>query len=67
MVAAPEYSLKVQGKIVCAICVLHNFICVHHHDKDLGVTDVELSRRTPRRSTAYFRVLSQQKRGLMQM
>lgn len=55
MVAAPEYSLEVQGKIIRAICVLHNFICVHNPDEDLGVTDAELSRRTPRRSVADFR------------
>jgi hypothetical protein len=54
MVAAPEYSLKVQGKIICAICVLHNFIRVHNPDGDLGVMDAELSRRTPRRSTVDF-------------
>ena len=55
MVAAPEYSLEVQGKIICAICVLHNFILVHNPDEDLGVMDVELSRRTPRRGMAEFR------------
>jgi DDE superfamily endonuclease len=54
MVAAPEYSLAVQGKIIRAICVLHNFIRVHNPDEDLGVTDAELSRRTPRRSAADF-------------
>ena len=54
MVAAPEYSLEVQGKIIRAICVLHNFIRVHNPDEDLGVTDVELSRRMPRRSVADF-------------
>jgi hypothetical protein len=54
MVAAPEYSLEVQGKIIRAICVLHNFIRVHNPDEDLGVTDVELSRRMPRRSAADF-------------
>jgi hypothetical protein len=67
MVAAPEYSFEVQGKIICAICVLHNFICVHNPDEDLEVADAELSRRMPRRSTADFGVLSQWKRGLMQM
>ena len=54
MVAAPEYSLAVQGKIIHAICVLHNFIHVHNPDEDLGVTDAELSRRTPQRSAADF-------------
>ena len=54
MVAAPEYSLAVQGKIIHAICVLHNFICVHNPDKDLGVMDAELSRRTPQMSAADF-------------
>ncbi|KAG2349311.1 hypothetical protein BDR05DRAFT_871805, partial [Suillus weaverae] len=32
MVAAPEYSLVVQTKLVPAPCVLHNFICVHGPD-----------------------------------
>jgi hypothetical protein len=54
MVAAPEYSLEVQGKIICTICVLHNFICVYNPDDVLGVTDAELSRRTPRKSMANF-------------
>ncbi|KIK95843.1 hypothetical protein PAXRUDRAFT_74213, partial [Paxillus rubicundulus Ve08.2h10] len=29
MVAAPEYSLETQAKLVPALCVLHNFIHVH--------------------------------------
>lgn len=29
MIAAPEYSLEKQAKIILAICVLHNFIRVH--------------------------------------
>ncbi|KIK42151.1 hypothetical protein CY34DRAFT_45843, partial [Suillus luteus UH-Slu-Lm8-n1] len=32
MVAAPKYSLVVQTKLVPALCVLHNFICVHDPD-----------------------------------
>jgi hypothetical protein len=32
MVAAPEYSLVVQTKMVPALCVLHNFIHVHDPD-----------------------------------
>ena len=42
MVAAPQYSLKTQSKIIHAICVLHNFIHVHDPDEDLGVLDAEL-------------------------
>jgi len=32
MVAAPEYNLVVQTKLVPALCVLHNFIHVHDPD-----------------------------------
>ena len=42
MVAALEYSLETQSKIICAICVLHNFIHVHDPDEDLGVLDAKL-------------------------
>ncbi len=48
MAAAPEYSLETQSKIICAICVLHNFIHVHDPDEDLGVLDAELLQQIPR-------------------
>jgi secreted trypsin-like serine protease len=54
MVAAPEYDLETQNKIIHAICVLHNFICVHNPDEDMGVTEAEMARRMPRRSAADF-------------
>ncbi|KIO00087.1 hypothetical protein M404DRAFT_153719 [Pisolithus tinctorius Marx 270] len=38
MVAAPEYDLQVQAKLVPALCVLHNFICTHDPD-DTGEFD----------------------------
>jgi hypothetical protein len=54
MVAAPEYSLETQAKIIHAICVLHNFIHVHNPDKDLGAPETELDRRMPQRSAMDF-------------
>jgi len=54
MAAVPEYSLETQSKIIHAICVLHNFICVHNPDKDLGVLDAELLQQIPRRSAMDF-------------
>ncbi|KAG2075594.1 hypothetical protein BDR04DRAFT_1005441, partial [Suillus decipiens] len=41
MVAAPEYSLSVQTKLVPALCVLHNFIWVHdpNDEEDLDLLD----------------------------
>jgi hypothetical protein len=37
MVAAPEYSLEKQAKLVNTICALHNFICVN----DPGEADLD--------------------------
>jgi hypothetical protein len=39
MVAAPEYSLAVQTKLVPALCVLHNFIRVHDPDDEGDLDD----------------------------
>ena len=47
MVAAPEYSLETQTKIVPALCALHNFICVYNPEEKMGLE--ELSARAPRR------------------
>jgi hypothetical protein len=52
MVAAPEYSLETQTKIIPALCALHNFIRVYNPDEDMGVE--ELSARAPRRSQEDF-------------
>ena len=52
--AAPEYPLETQSKIIQAICVLHNFIQVHNPDEDLGVLDVEMGQQIPRRNAADF-------------
>jgi hypothetical protein len=30
LVVTPEYNLATQAKMVPAICLLHNFICVHN-------------------------------------
>lgn len=53
MVAAPEYDLATQTKIVTALCVLHNFIRVHNPDEDLGQLD-EVERRSPSRVASDF-------------
>jgi hypothetical protein len=42
MVAAPEYSLVVQTKLVPALCVLHNFIRVHDPDDKEGDEEAEV-------------------------
>ena len=47
MVAAPEYDLPTQTKLVPAICILHNFIQVHNPNDDVNITEVDLSRRAP--------------------
>ena len=52
MVAAPEYSLETQTKIVPALCALHNFICVYNPEEKMGLE--ELSTRTPRLSSEDF-------------
>jgi hypothetical protein len=52
MVAAPEYSLETQTKIVPALCVLHNFICVYNPTENVGLE--ELSTQAPRRNPADF-------------
>src|SRR6202040_287029 len=52
MVAAPEYSLETQTKIVPALCALHNFICVYNLEENIGLE--ELSTQAPRRSPEDF-------------
>ena len=52
MVAAPEYSLETQTKIVPALCALHNFICVYNPEEKMGLE--ELSAWTLRRSSEDF-------------
>jgi hypothetical protein len=52
MVAAPEYSLETQTKIVPALCTLHNFICVYSPEENMGLE--ELSAWTPRWSLEDF-------------
>ena len=52
MVAAPEYSLETQTKIVPALCALHNFICVYNPEENIGLE--ELSAQAPRRSPEDF-------------
>jgi hypothetical protein len=52
MVAAPEYSLETQTKIIPALCVLHNFICVYNPEEIGGLE--ELSARAPRRNAEDF-------------
>ena len=52
MVAAPEYNLETQTKIVPALCVLHNFICVYDPEEEVGLE--ELSIQVPRRNQEDF-------------
>lgn len=52
--AAPEYDLETQSKIICAICVLNNFIHIHDPDEDLGVQDAELLQQVLRNSATDF-------------
>lgn len=49
MVAAPEYSLETQTKLVPAICVLHNFICVYDPEENVGLEELstQVARRNP--------------------
>ena len=54
MVAASEYSLETQSKIIHPIFILHNFIHIHDPDEDLGVLDPKLLWQIPRRSTMDF-------------
>jgi hypothetical protein len=49
MIAAPEYNLETQTKIIPALCVLHNVIQVYNPDENLRVEE-ELTRPTLRRS-----------------
>lgn len=52
MVAAPEYSLATQTKLIPALCVLHNFIRIYNPDEI--IEPAALSRRQPRRSNEDF-------------
>ena len=56
MVAAPEYSVEVQAKIVLALCALHNFIRIHDQD-DLFSEEEELetTRTAPERQPEDYR------------
>ena len=40
MIAAPEYSLETQTKIIPTLCALHNFIQVYNPDEDMGVEEL---------------------------
>lgn len=53
MVAAPEYDLITQRKIILALCVLHNFIRIHNPTENLGQEE-EITRRVPRRNPEDF-------------
>jgi hypothetical protein len=51
---APEYSLAVQGKIIIALCVLHNFIWIYDpddlmDDEELKIRDQILAKPAPHR------------------
>lgn len=51
MIAAPEYSVTTQAKIVHALCVLHNFIRVHDPD-DFEPTDLDACEHLSAQDTA---------------
>ena len=56
MVAAPEYPVQTQAKLVPALCVLHNFIRTHDPE-DLDLVDsAEVECRSPQRQPQDFRV-----------
>ena len=51
MVAASEYSVHTQAKIIHALCVLHNFIRVHDPD-DISDIVLEEIERVPQATAA---------------
>ena len=53
LVAAPEYDIQTQAKIVLAICTLHNFIHIHDPDDLEGATD-ELECRSSRQTREHY-------------
>ena len=53
LVAAPEYDIQTQAKIVLAICTLHNFIHIHDPDDLEGATD-EIECRSSRRTREHY-------------
>ena len=54
MVAAPEYPVQTQAKLVPALCVLHNFIQTHDPE-DLDLVDsAEVECRSPQRQPVIF-------------
>jgi len=51
----PEYCLETQTLLISAICVLHNFICIHDPNDYDGVDiSVEREQRAPRRNPEDF-------------
>jgi hypothetical protein len=52
MVAAPEYSLETQTKIIPALCALHNFIRIYNPEETENLEG--LSARAPRRNAEDF-------------
>jgi len=54
MVAAPEYKVQTQAKLVPALCVLYNFIRTHDPE-DLDLVDLaEVECRSPQRRPENF-------------
>jgi hypothetical protein len=47
MVAAPEYSLKKQAKLVNAICTLHNFIQAYNPEDRDDINLIEVEQASP--------------------
>jgi hypothetical protein len=47
MIAAPEYSLKQQAKLVNAICTLHNFIQAYDPEDGDEINHTEVEQASP--------------------
>jgi hypothetical protein len=56
MVAAPEYSLEKQAKLVNAICALHNFIWAYDPDDGDEINLTEVERASPQHLWENFTV-----------
>jgi fumarylacetoacetate (FAA) hydrolase family protein len=56
MVAAPEYSLEKQAKLVNAICALHNFIRAYDPDDGDDINPTEVERASPQHLREDFAV-----------
>lgn len=56
MVAAPEYSLGKQAKLVNAICALHNFVQAYDPEDGNDINIAEVERASPQHLREDFAV-----------